>query len=192
MVNEEKYAEKQKQYSEWLSNVAFGKLKPIAFDNKKAKIETNAQLKFNGNKVVVNPEKPKPKYEREIKNSYGQIKLQHSTITGVNLKDYYETLNRIMREHKIVKHARTQDLIKTSTVHKKPNPYRKTKHLKGFPAQTYHQQINAITIAKSKVEKHERSLPTDYSKLNFKFQLIRRIPTKQYKTLWFSKGNRRK
>ncbi|RLC87271.1 MAG: hypothetical protein DRJ03_06490 [Chloroflexi bacterium] len=192
MVNEEKYTEKQKQYQKWLSDIAFGKLKPIAFDNRKPKIETNAQLKFNGNKVVVNPEKPKPKYEKEIKNSYGQIKLQHNAISGINIKDYYETLNRIMRYQKVVKHARTQELIKTATVHNKPNPNKKTPHLKRFASVPYHRQINAITISKSCVQKHEKTLPTDYAKLNFKFQLIRRIPTKQYKTIWFSKGKRRK
>jgi len=107
-------------------------------------------------------------------------------------KDYYENMEkRIMRHHKVVKHPRTLELIKTATEHGKPKPNKKSPHLKRFASVPYHRQINALTIAKSKVEKHEKTNPTDYSKLKFQYRLIKRIPTKQYKTVWFTKHNRR-
>ena len=108
-------------------------------------------------------------------------------------KDYYENMEkRIMRHHKVVKHPRTLELIKTATEYGRVNPNKKAPHLKRFASVPYHRQINAVNIALSSVEPHEKTKPTDYSKLKFKYRLIKRIPTSQYKTVWFSKGNRRK
>ncbi|RLF46645.1 MAG: hypothetical protein DRN29_04705 [Thermoplasmata archaeon] len=110
----------------------------------------------------------------------------------VNKDHYEETIRRLKRHHNIVFHPRLHETIDSAIEHKHPNPRRKTKHLKGFPAIPYHNLINAQYIAISQVKAHEKTNPTDYSKLNFKYQLIAIHKTAQYKTVWFSKGNRRK
>ena len=107
-------------------------------------------------------------------------------------KDYYESIEkRIMREHKVVIHARTRELITTATNDTQPKVYHK-KHLGAFPTVAYHRFVNAVHIALSKVEKHERTTPTDYAKLNFKYTLIKRKRTSQYKTVWKTKYTRRR
>jgi len=123
-----------------------------------------------------------------------------STTSGTNIEYYNETLKRIAREHRVVIHARTRELIGSCTEDTHPKIYHKMQgtvklndwlvkgkvqpertpvshphgHLGGFPTVPYHRAINRVQISgKFTVAPRsstERVSPTECKWLNYKLQ----------------------
>lgn len=118
---------------------------------------------------------------------------------NVNGQYYDEMCRRLNREHNIVIHARTREIIVGCTNDDKPKVQHK-KQLGGFPTVAHHRRINRVQLTGKFVvkplSKGERQLlkitPTDTAILNQR--LIGELKfknTSQYKTVWNTRGQRR-
>ena len=123
-----------------------------------------------------------------------------STSGGIDVASYSQMLKRIAREHRVVIHARTRELIGSCTEDSHPKVNHKILstvklndwlvkgkvqpertptshphgHLGGFPTVPYHRAINRVQISgKFTVAPRsstERLKPTDTAQLNYKLQ----------------------
>jgi hypothetical protein len=118
---------------------------------------------------------------------------------NVNGQYYDEMVRRLNREHNIVIHARTREIIVGCTNDDKPK-VQHTKHLGGFPTVAYHRAINRSiksgTFTVKPLSQVERKLlgitPTDTAILNLQVKgELTFKKTSQYKTVWNTKGQRR-
>ena len=115
---------------------------------------------------------------------------------NVNGQYYDEMVRRLNREHNLVIHARTREIIVGCTSDNKLK-VQHTKHLGGFPTVAFHRATNRTQASGSFVVQPrrvagERLNPTDIAQLNYvlKGDLTFK-KTSQYKTVWNTKGQRR-
>jgi len=118
---------------------------------------------------------------------------------NVNGQYYDEMCRRLNREHNIVIHARTREIIVGCTNDDKPTVYHK-KQLGGFPTVAYHRATNRVQktgkFVVQPLSKEIRQLlkitPTDTALLNTKLDgELAFKNTSQYKTVWNTRGQRR-
>ena len=118
---------------------------------------------------------------------------------NVNGQYYDEMCRRLNREHNIVIHARTKEIIDGCTNDDKPTVYHK-KHLGGFPTVAYHRATNRVQktgkFVVQPLSKEIRQLlkitPTDTALLSMKLKgELAFKKTAQYKTVWNTRGQRR-
>lgn len=101
-----------------------------------------------------------------------------------------ETINRLLANSNFLIHARTRELIlATSILANKRIPRIKTTHLRRFPRVNYHNQTNkpCSRIFKSK-DDLAKWINGDNS---INSRIYQGKPTKQFKTVWFTKNQRR-
>lgn len=114
---------------------------------------------------------------------------------NVNGQYYDEMCRRLNREHNLVIHARTKEIIVGCTSDVKLK-VQHTKHLGGFPTVAYHRSTNSVQ-ANGQFIVQPRSSPegvspmaTEWLNYKLKGELVLKA-TSQYKTVWNTKGQRR-
>lgn len=116
-------------------------------------------------------------------------------IDNVNGQDYDECIRRLNREHNIVIHARTREIIVGCTSDEKLK-VQHTKHLGGFPTVAFHRATNRVQVSGSVVVQRngstELATPTDTHLLSLRVKgELAYKATSQYKTVWNTRGQRR-
>jgi hypothetical protein len=124
------------------------------------------------------------------------IGTRGSILSGIDIEYYRQMFYRLWANDNYIIHPRTSEFIIGTSVleRKKINVHRKTQHLKRFATVPYHSRVNATQISgKFIVTKHEKALPTETNKLQYKLDgTLEYKPTKQFKTVWYTRYNRRR
>jgi hypothetical protein len=137
----------------------------------------------------------------DIAEGYKNAKIptgnRGSIISGTNIDDYKQMFYRLWANDNYIIHPRTSEfLIGTSLLErKKINVHRKTQHLKRFTAVPYHSRVNATQISGRFIvtQRHEKTVPSDIGKLQYKLDgTLEYKSTKQFKTVWYTRYNRRR
>ena len=116
-------------------------------------------------------------------------------IDNVDGQSYDEMVRRLNREHNLVIHSRTKEVIIGATEDGKVK-VQHTKHLGSYPTVAYHRTTNRIlqagTFIVQPTDKPLRLSPSDAWILNpqKKGDLLYKN-TSQYKTTWYQKHQRR-
>lgn len=146
---------------DWLKAMKTGKV--FGIDNETHQ-KSSEKLKFDSNgKILLQNE---PKMEKEPK-AYS---------------DYEKMVKLLMANGNSLKHARTGEIIvgTSSLDRKRPSNSRKA-HLKRFPRIKYQTMSNAI----------ETHIVCNLNKKTVSIERHEPLPTNQWKSVWYSKGNRR-
>ena len=116
----------------------------------------------------------------------GEKKMASFIFDNVNMEYFDNMVKRLKREDNFIVHPRTKETIIGCTNNRHP-PFKKRGHLAGFPAVTYHRQLNkqcGIKLTAVEIAMHSLTARTPD-------KIYIGKPTSQYKTVWYSKHKRR-
>jgi len=196
-MNEEKLSKSKQGYNQQLHDIAFGKTNTFGIGESTVKpnIET-AKLEFNSQgKAQVHPflkpaiEEPMKKETVKLWRKVGVKRMRRVIVDICDKEVVKQTLARLMATKSYIVHPRTKEIIYgVSGLAQKRIPRSKTRNLRAVPRVNYNTRTNqrltngCFVIVNGKIKfRGNTKLDTQphYE------------PTKQYKTVWYSKGMRR-